>query len=565
MNIIQRTPYRITTLVDVEASLTTEPLMFDTETNGLYGPITLAQFYQESWPEVLIVETPDVNRLIVLLHITTVVIQNASYDISTIQAQSGKRFIPKRFCDVLLLGRLKYYKETSFTLDNLMLCTLGYDPYLGQDLAKKAMQKTNWGKTDLTDDHYVYAATDVYYLPHIYHQVKAHLEDPNYVLDIQTLRYCLDMQNEGFPVDANRRMALEMRNTMTVDEIAVPINVNSWQQVRPYINEDESDALALARYTYQGNEKAATVNRVRKLLKQNSFLKKFKTSDGRIYGKFAPSARSGRLTCKDQNLQQIPRATKGVFGYHKDTPRVLIYSDFSQLELRSAAAVIAEVRMAQLFYEGVDMHTYTQEKMNIQHEKARQIAKTCNFNLLYGGSAGMLGSILLKDAGILLSDRELYKLKNKWLQLWPTIAQWQQSGINAWNNGEVWATSLNRRYVGKMMTDQLNIAIQGSGADVAKLAYVNIMEGIQKINLEHGSDAKMVNFIHDSFFVDAPDNPTVYKDIATLVGVSMKNSWTTMSQHFKIKDIPMPVQVLVGKNWGVIEDEKQPNIYDINF
>lgn len=555
-------PFKIASLDDVILSLdSTQPLMFDTETDGFYGRVELAQFYQEAWPEVIMVKRPNLQALIAVLDLGLIVLQNAAYDITTIQGLTKSRYIPKHFHDVLLLSRLHYYTESSFSLDNLMLYTLGYDPYLGQGLDKKTMQKTKWSGP-LSNDQLLYAATDVYYLPQVYNAVKAHIEDSNYILDMLTLKNCLDFQNNGFPVDANRRLALEMRNTIAVADLAVPINVNSWQQVRPYVGEETSDGLALALFELQGNKRAAKVNQARKLLKMNSFLKKFDTAKGRIYGKFAPSARSGRLTCKDQNLQQIPRATKKVFGFKKDSGKVLVYADFSQLELRAACAITGEQVMAELFYKGEDLHSYTKTMMfgDRNEGNERQIAKTCNFNLLYGGSARMLGSILVKDAMILLPDNTLNMLRNKWRKLWPAVSKWQDEGIKDWNRGKYWQTPLGRRYVGKLMTDQLNIAIQGAGADVAKVACHKIIHQLKQ--MPH--DVAMVNFIHDSYFIECPNDPVLYTQVCDIVGTSMKESWEEMSKFFTIKDIPMPVQVSVGYNWGDIESDV-PNIFEKEY
>ncbi len=552
--------YEIVNIDTVLETLDTNlPLMFDTESTHLYGPITLAQFYQESWPAVLMVAKPDVNIIIQILTEYTPVIQNASYDLTVIQIYSESRFIPPKFHDVFFLGRLKFYQETSFSLDNLMLYTLGFDPYLGQDMDKKKMQKSDWSNIDkLTEKQKLYAATDVWYMPEIYNDCKSYQEDDNYKLDILALRYSLDFQNNGFKVDAGRRAAMEIKNEMIVEDLAVPINVNSWKQVRPYIGEDESDGLALARFRVQGNQRAADVQDAKKALKQNSFLKKFDTPDGRIYGKFSPSARSGRFTCKDQNLQQLPRLTKRVFGYKPDEGRVLVFSDFSQLELRSACAVIGEHKMAELFYSGEDLHSYTRDMLfgEGKGKRERTISKTCNFNLLYGGSARMLGSILLKDALLLLPEKELNRLKAKWRKLWPNIAAWQDRGIADWKAGRPWRTPLGRRYFGKLMTDQLNICIQGTGADVAKIAMHNMMPQLPQ-------EAKLVNFVHDSYIIDCPNDQAVYEHVTEIVGTSMKKAWETMCAYFKIKDIPMPVDVFVGYNWGDIEsyDEDKPETH----
>jgi DNA polymerase I-like protein with 3'-5' exonuclease and polymerase domains len=299
----------------------------------------------------------------------------------------------------------------------------------------------------------------------------------------------------------------------------------------------------------QGNERAKAVRETRKLLKENSFLAKF-TGD-RIYGKFSPSTRSGRSACKDQNLQQLPRSTKGLFGFRPDSDRTLIFSDYAQLELRCAAVAVPEHLMVKLMTSGEDMHNYVAETIFGKDftKQQRQIAKTCNFNLLYGGSAGMLQSILIAKADVWLELDEVDAIRRKWLNLFSGFAGWHESAIRAWRAKKVWTTPSGRQYVGKLMTDQVNIMIQGMGAEVAKLAiHYMLKDGWFKAN-----DIKLANFVHDSYIFDSPDEPELYKEAATRLANSMQQAWIDVSAQCKIKDLAMPVQVLVGKNWGDIE------------
>jgi DNA polymerase I-like protein with 3'-5' exonuclease and polymerase domains len=544
------TQYKIVTLETVKQALNpATPCAFDTETNGLYGSIALAQFYQQHWPEPLLVHNPSPVKLKELLTAQPLIIHNSHYDITTIQIQANdKAWMPIAFVDTLFISRLRWPKQESFALDDCLTYLLGNNPYEALGIDKDAMQKAKWVKP--TEQQYQYAALDVMYL-----HALADFNDPRleiaYSLDVRTLRNCLLMQWNGLPVDQKQVAIAKLQNDIALADLDMPINVNSWQQVRPYIGEAESDDIALATYAAAGNERAANVRDARHHTKLNSFLEKFNTP--RIYGKFSPSARSGRLTCKDQNLQQLPRALKNCFG----TPpsHVFVYADFSQLELRAAAAVIGEYKMAALLKQGADLHAYTREILFPGTDKSeatlkleRQIAKTCNFNLLYGGSAAMLGSILIKSVGVLLEDQELQRLRRKWLALWPSIAEWQDVGKKAWSKSEVWRTALGRPYVGKLMTDQLNIAIQGTGAEVAKIAFNAIMLALPDY-------AKMVNFIHDSYMIEVPNILEKYEVVAKIVASEMQAAWKLVSEACKIKDIPMPVTVEVGTNWATIESK----------
>lgn len=549
-----KVPYKLVGLGVVSKSIDTEhELFFDTETDGLYGPIMLAQFYQESWDEVLMVQRPDVPALMSVLINTHFVAHNASYDISTIQDQLDKfPWVPPKFDDTLYLARLHYYRKEKFALDDVMGYCLGYDPYEEQGLDKKTLQKSKW-TGELTEDQLHYAATDVFYLSDVYKDVADKLDNYSYKLDILTLRYCLDFQNNGMPVDNKALHDAYTANLTRIEEVGLPINSNSYKQVREYIGSMNSDGLGLIKEKLSGNTRAGDVQEVRGLIKQNSFLAKFDVGSGRIYGKFLPSTRSGRLASKSQNLQQIPRKLKKVFGYQTDDDRVLIYSDYAQLELRCICAIKKERRMEQLFRENKDLHGYTTELIfgSKFTPEERQLTKTGNFSLLYGSSARVFGEILLKQAELQWNEAKLEQFKKKWQNLWTAIATWQQKGIRAWRHNMAWATPMGRQYVAKMMTDQLNIQNQGAGAEVSKLALHKIMPRLKELD----ADIRLINFIHDSYIIDCPKDEATWKAVSEIVAKGMQQAWFATSQSMAIKDLPMPIEVFVGYNWGSIEHE----------
>jgi len=539
--------YAFTTLEDVMSSTNIkQPIAFDTETDGFYGQIEVAQFYQPHWPEVKLVRKPEPYTLANFIKEVTPIGHNLHYDFSVLQTQTGANWLPGEFIDTFYLSRLYYYTKEKFTLDDVLSYVLGYDPYEQAGLSKKDLQKSSWSGL-LSPAQEMYAALDVFHMFEVLDKLSEMQDDFSYKLDILFTRYCLEFQQNGMPVLAEELQNRYRSNLARIDELALPINVNSWQQVRPYIGESESDGLALATFALQGNERAAQVNEVRKLIKQNSFLTKFDVASGRIYGRFKPSARSGRCTCGDQNLQQIPRKTKDVFGVEPDSGRSLIYSDYSQLELRGGCAITGELRMEELFRSGEDLHQYTADMI----KASRQVAKTANFNLLYGGSHGMLGSILIKDAGLLVPEAELAMIKKKWQNLWTGIYAWQQRGIAAWRKKQPWQTPLGRRYVGKLMTDHLNIQVQGFGAEVAKLATHYMMPALRGLP----GDIKVCNFVHDSWVLECDNDRSVHEQVARVMSEAMQEAWFECCRSTKIKDLPMPVDVYAGFNWGKIEDE----------
>lgn len=619
-----KTPYQIVPLDEVASQLDlTQPVAFDLESCGFYGKIRLAQFYQKDWPCVLIVEWPDPMLLFVFANKFESLIHNAHYENTTLQQQTGSRMILERMQDTFLLARLHYPAKESFSLDDVMGYVLGFDPYNRQSLDKGELQKSDWSKPVLTEEQYCYAATDVYYMPAVWDEVKEQVNNFNYRLDMLTLRYCLDFQWNGMPVDKGRLFEAWEKAEAQANDPDCLVNANSPKQCKEWLGVEKTGDLELAFLALDEtktqerfwqnkklplNKAAAAIRKVRKAKKQLSFLAKFEETmdeNGNIYGKFKPSARSGRLTSDDQNLQQLPRALKGVFGVEPDGDEALLYSDYAQIELRHICALVACRNMERLFREGVDLHTYTtdmifgdfdsiiapmlKEALDVavarrgevitaeEHEKIladvtveakklykryRQISKTCNFNFLYGGGITVFIGILIKTSDILLTEVVANKARAKWRNLWREIYAWQERGISAWQKGRLGATPLGRKYSAKMMTDQLNIENQGGSADVNKLAMHYLIPKLRGYNEVHGTNYRVANNIHDSYIVRGENIPEHYKAVAEIMAKELQRAWFECSKLLRITDLPMPVNVAVGWNWGDIENDDIPNVYD---
>lgn len=618
-------PFRLTTLDEVQQVAKAGELCTDFETDGFYGRIELAQFFQPDWPEVLMVRKPCVFTLFNFLSKRHIVAHNAHYEVTTMQQQTETRGVPAQLTDTFLLARLAYPQKEKFSLDEVMQYALGFDPYRKQGLKKSELQKSDWSKAKLSDEQLAYAATDVYYLPQVLAKVRKAEETFSYKLDMLTLRNCLDFQWNGIPVQMSAFLKKYEEVARNIKEWAAqcPVNVNSYVQVRAWLGVDASGDLDLAYMeldpahpkrgttVYYGShpgmlfeEAAALIRKLRKERKKLSFLDKFERTliDGVIYGKFKPTARSGRLTSDDQNLQQIPRSLKCVFGVEEDSGEIMLYSDYAQIELRHICAITKCKLMEQLFREGKDLHSYTTDMLfgdfesitkdlmtaaldtaqarrgtviteeeykrieeGVLHEakklykRYRQISKTCNFSLLYGGGITMFIGILIKTANILLTEVEANRTRSKWRNLWREVYTWQERGIAAWRSGRLGSTPAGRQYSAKMMTDQLNIENQGGAADVNKLALHYLMPKLRAYNEEHGTNYRMANNIHDSIILLGENKPEHYTEVGKILAREMQLAWFECSKMLAIKDLPMPVTVIAGYNWGDMENDDHPH------
>ncbi|PIR06662.1 MAG: hypothetical protein COV55_02815 [Candidatus Komeilibacteria bacterium CG11_big_fil_rev_8_21_14_0_20_36_20] len=555
--------YRFSTIADVRSLIdSNKPLMFDTETQGFYGRIRLAQFYQEDWPTIIFVEYPSPYELVSLLSKQHIIMHNAHYDITTIQDNLGKqKWIPEKFDCTFLLARLHFFLKEKFNFTEVVYYVTGERPYEDNEQGK-----SDWSVPVLSESQKQYAAADVYYLQKVYDIVKVKQEDFSYKLDILTTRNCLDFQNNGMPVNRQKIRERFIKNNSRINEIGLPINCNSYKQVRAYIDTQNSDDLGLAKLALQGNTKAANVRETRKLVKNNSFLAKFintmaeyssiepcpeDDNFGLLYGKFKCSARSGRTTSDDQNLQQLPRSLKSLFGVPENGDTILIYSDFSQMQLRCVCAKTGDKKMEELFRAGEDLHNYVAEMIfgkNFMPEQ-RQICKTANFGLLFGAGLGVFLNILIKSADLFLDEKDGKQFIKDWLTLWIAIDNWQQLGIKDWRSKKPWQTPLGRRYTAKLMTDQLAMQIQGFEAEVAKLAMHYMLPKLKEIS----KDIQLRNFVHDNYIFTAPNNDAVYMPASKIIADAMQDAWQQMCQSVTITDLPMPVNIRVGWNWGDIE------------
>lgn len=519
-----------------------DTIFIDTETDGLYGTVELVQIYCPSlYSEVHSYSTKTIGVETILNAIKDVIWigHNLAYDFSVL------RFKPCLWEDTFLLSKIAFYEEESLSLDKCLEKVLGYNPYEEANINKKAMQKSNW--INLTDEQLQYAELDVKHLPTLFKQV--YKDSKSYRLDKRTIEVFHSMK-QALPINREKLMERQKENTEKVEALGCPINVNSSQQVKKYLNNFFSNGdLDLARMiaTEEGEivEKASLVRKTRSLLKQNSFITKFLRSGDYLYGHLNVVPRSGRSNCSEQNLQQIPGSLKSCI----ESKKYLVYADFAQLELRMLAAVIGERVLEKLFKADEDLHNYAASQLfgpDFTKDK-RQIAKIYNFASAYGASSNTIRDVVLKWSGVFVDDTQASINRTKWLDAYRDIALWHKRNVKAWKAGEAGCTTLGRPYKAKLYTDMNNIMISGSAAEVAKYALVLMSD---KLDM-----SKMLMFIHDSYTYEA-DTLEEGQLAAGIIAESMQSAWRAVCKACVIKDIPMPVKVSIDKNWKKADSDE---------
>jgi len=516
-------------------------LYIDCETTGLNphtDKLALFQYKIDEQPTQLI-QRPTLHEVHALLDQADLIIgHNLSFDFAFLN------YIPKsrgHFDDTLYLDRIVYSKEEYHSLDVVAQRVYGRDVYENHD--KKRLQKTKWASAELTQEQLEYAQIDVDILPTIYEHLMRNFPKSRrgvYDFDKSSIIAGLAIQRNGLPVlhdqVAEEMDAVDSQAYRIRSQIA-PLNPNSPKQVTAALDIQSSGDSVLAELEAEGSTLAKQIREVRGHLKYLNFLQKLNATP-RFYGTLQPAARSGRFTSSKENIQNLPRDTKKFIGSKEN---VILSADFAQLELRTIAAITGDETMCRLFKEGRDLHDYSAEQLFGKDftKQDRQIAKVFNFSTLYGAGATTIGLILLTQTGIKLPEHKIKEYKSKWLAAFSGIAQWQRQGSTRHAMGMPHRTPHGRPYVSHRFTDHLSIENQGAGAEVARLALHRMLKHLPE-------EAKLINFIHDSYVVESPNDPAIYEEAARVMHDAMSYAWDRAP--FDKRGIPMPVEVGVAHN-----------------
>jgi DNA polymerase-1 len=275
-------------------------------------------------------------------------------------------------------------------------------------------------------------------------------------------------------------------------------------------------------------------------------------STGRVHTDYMQTvAATGRLSSNNPNLQNIPiRTERGRQVRKAFIPRnedyTLLAADYSQIELRIIAALSEEENMIQAFKNGEDIHASTASKVfnvpiNEVTREQRSNAKTVNFGIIYGVSAFGLSNQTN------LSRTEAKELIDTYYETYPKLRSFIHEQVDfARDHGYVQTVLGRRRYLkdinsrnavvrGAAERNAVNAPIQGSAADIIKVAMIRIHKKLKEGNFK----SKMLLQVHDELVFDA------YKEeleaLKTLVKTEMENA-------FELK-VPLVVDIDTGANW----------------
>ena len=407
-----------------------------------------------------------------------------------------------------------------------------------------------------------------------FNQIKLYNE-----IEIPLLKTLAKMEIEGINLDVKFLKKLSERTTNELEDITKEIyelageefNISSPKQLGEVLF-DKMKIISNPKKTKTGqystseevlNELSSKSDLVKLVLKFrsiskllntyiNSLPKQLDKYTNRIHTEYVQTvASTGRLSSINPNLQNIPIRTnrgrevrKAFIARNKDY--FLMAADYSQIELRIIASLSNEENMINAFKKNEDIHASTASAVfnvpiNQVSKEQRSNAKVVNFGIIYGVSAFGLSNQTN------LNRTESKELIEKYFEKYPKLKQYINNQISfARNNGYVETVLGRRRYLkdinsqnsvvrGAAERNAINAPVQGSAADIIKIAMINIQKKLSKGNYK----SKMLLQIHDELVFD------VFKPELNKMIELTKNE---MEKAFEI-NVPLTVDLNYGLNW----------------
>ena len=384
-----------------------------------------------------------------------------------------------------------------------------------------------------------------------------------------------DIEREGFLVDADllREMGISLDKTIAalIDEIAEmmgeKINLNSPKQLGEMLFERMK--LPAPKKTKSGYSTSAEVLEsladehpiCAKILKYRKYSKlrstyidsliQLRDENGRVHTRFDQVATAtGRLSSNEPNLQNIPvrtelgREIRGAFVAREGW--TLVDADYSQIELRVLAHISGDATMIAAFNAGEDIHARTAAEVygvpiGEVTGAMRSASKAVNFGIVYGIS----DFALAKNIGV--SRREAREFMDRYFERYPGVKEYMEKSVKEGHEKGYAVTLMGRRrYIPELASSNFNLRsfgercamnspIQGTAADIIKLAMIRVADELKK----RGMKTKMILQVHDELILEAPaDEAEQAKEVLR----------TCMEGVMRL-DVPLRTDITTGGDW----------------
>ena len=272
---------------------------------------------------------------------------------------------------------------------------------------------------------------------------------------------------------------------------------------------------------------------------------------GRVHTNYAQAvAITGRLASNDPNLQNIPVRTeegrKIREAFIAPENHVIVSADYSQIELRIMAHLSGDRRLLEAFHQGEDIHRATASEifgitpLEVTSDQ-RRYAKTINFGLIYGMSAFGVASNL----GISRTDAKNYI--DRYFQQYPGVTQYmentrtqaiEQGYVETVFGRRLWLPEIKSGRPRRQAAERaaINAPMQGTAADIIKLAMIAVQDWLEKDQLK----SKLIMQVHDELILEVPENE---------LAIVRRKLPELMAQAAEL-DVPLIAEVGSGKSWG---------------
>jgi DNA polymerase I len=413
------------------------------------------------------------------------------------------------------------------------------EQYLGIEDLPKGLQASDWGAKHLSPDQVAYAALDAVLALHLARAMVPELGDaePAYRAQMAALAPTARMRLSGMPFDADRHLAavrgweLDLADARRAFADTVGRAVPDKPAAEEAFLRDVLPEHVLAswpttdtgRLSLRAGDLARAVAEappIRHLLEVRRLEKRVRDfgrilldhvhpATQRIHGDFMPAAaKSGRFSCREPNLQQLPNEASVAF--RAPPGRRLVVTDYSQMELRAAAELAADPAMRAAFHAGADLHRLTAAAIaGVDPDEVtrdqRQAAKAVNFGAVFGQGPNSLVQTAWDNYGLVLSLAEAMRAQDAFFRRYPALKAWMGGQAD-----KAKATRLVRTVLGRPLraaweegglryTQAVNIPVQGSCADVLLIALAEADRRLRDL------DAAIIATVHDEIVVEASD------------------------------------------------------------
>ncbi|MDP8268041.1 MAG: DNA polymerase I [Candidatus Tenebribacter davisii] len=436
-----------------------------------------------------------------------------------------------------------------------------------------------------TDQAAKYAAEDAYITFKLYHEYLEKLKKNDLYelfqsIEIPMIYVLADLEKNGVFINKKILAEISRQNQKRLGELTQDIfeiagsqfNLNSPQQLAKVLFEDMGIKPEKKTKTgYSTNitvlENLAKDHKIARLLIEYRQVSKLQSTyvsalpelinpeSGRVHSSFNQTvASTGRLSSSNPNMQNIPIRTEMGKEVRKafcvsDDEHVILAADYSQIELRILAILSGDVKMITAFNNKQDIHSETAcVVFDIPKEEVtsdqRRYAKIINFGLMYG-----MGPFRISQE-LEISRREAKEFIENYFNKFPTIKEYIHSGIQQATIDGFVSTIFGRKLYlpdlyssNKMLVEgakrvATNMPIQGSAADIIKVAMISLHEKIK-----HDPDIKMIIQVHDELVFEVRKNKL--EEAKKLIVKEMESA---IPEKY-IKIVPLIVDVGIGNNW----------------